>query len=336
MYSDISRTRKRNPVVKVCLESDPNRFLSLTVPKNKSWIDFLEKCAERFEFDLRDLAQIYELADEDDRVLEFGDNMKKVKHGTSFQILLAQPPSSSEEEVEVESDSIESEEVYRQPFDLFQRISHLKKKHQKRRREAFNLAKQKDWRLCEEESSDLMHVFACEEFRMEISKNLLRVAPERFRLGQIKDHMTCIILCHGGRFAAGIFRGAQLLQSKKFQRYVVRKKQGKRQMTWGKGSCGGSAGGWLRTFHEKKLHEDITQLLSSWRESLDECETILIHAPGSINQATIFGEDSPLNRDDQRIVKLHFQSNVVNSSEMKRIHFAISRANLVEVQSSTS
>jgi len=336
MYSDdISRSRKRNPIVKVSLEQDENRVLSIAVPKSKSWVEFLEKCSLRFEFDIRNIANIYEIADENDRPLNFGDNMKKVKHGTAFQIVLGEPvESSSEEEVEVESDSAELEEVYRQPFDLFQRLSHLKKKHQKLRREAYKLAKQKVWQLSEDESTESVHTYLSDDFRIQISKNLLRVAPEEFRLNQIRDQQTCIILCHGGRFAGGIFKGAQLLKSKKLQRYVVRKKQGKRQLShMSKGGCCGSAGGWLRTFHEKKLHADITELLSSWSESLDECETILIHAPGNINQATIFGAESPLDRDDERIVKLQIQTNVVNSSEVKRIHFSISTANLLKFQS---
>jgi len=333
MYSDTSRVRKRTPVVKVSLESDPDRVLSMTVPKSKSWVEFLEKCAQKFEVDVRHIAQIMELVDEDECAHDFGDTMKKVKHGTCFQIVLAEAETSSEEEIEAESDSIENEEIYRQPLDLFQRISHLKKKHQKRRREAWKLVKQKLWKLDADESTDFNNVYTSDNYRIEISKTFLRNAPEELNLVDLEDRMICIILCHGGRFAGAIFRGSKILRSKKYHRYVVRKGQGKRQMAYSKNKANGSAGGWLRTFHEKKLHEDIIELLSSWRESLDECETILIHAPGNINQATIFHEDSALERDDERIVKLQIQSNVVNSSEVKRIHFAISMMNLVEVQS---
>jgi len=336
MYSDTSRVRKRTPVVKVSLESDPDRVLSMTVPKSKSWVEFLEKCAQKFEVDVRHITQIVELVDEDECAREFGDTMKKVKHGTCFQIILAEAETSSEEEIEAESDSIENEEIYRQPLDLFQRISHLKKKHQKRRREAWKVVKQKLWKLDKIESTDSANVYISDNYRIEISKAFLRVAPEEVRVSDLKDRMICIILCHGGRFAAGIFRGAQLQRSKKYQRYVVRKGQGRRQMAYSKNKANGSAGGWLRTFHEKKLHEDIIELLSSWRESLDECETILIHAPGNVNQATIFNEDSPIERGDERIVKLQIQTNVVNSSEVKRIHFATSMMYLVEVQTSVS
>lgn len=343
MYSsgDVARSRARNPVVKVSLQRDPNRVLSLTVPKSKSWEEFLEKCAQRFEFDVRDILDIYEIIDEGAEPLRQGDTMKKVKHGTTFQIHLSDFQSSSEEEVEMESDSLEDEEIFRQPFDIFQRLSHLKKKHQIKRREAWKSCNRKEWTLCENESDDSMYTFQSEEFRMEISRKLIRKVPEIFRLSQIRDQMICIILCHGGAFAAAIFRGAQLLQSKKFQRYVVRKKQGQRQMTWGKGSMGkgstgGSAGGWLRSLQEKKLHEDITELLSSWRDSLAECDILLIHAPGSLNQSTVFGENTPLERDDERILKLPIQRNVVNSSEVKKIHFAISTANLIQIMDSAS
>ena len=75
----------------------------------------------------------------------------------------------------------------------------------------------------------------------------------------------CIILCHGGRFAICIFFGIKLIYHKTLRRYVVRKKQGKRQANYMKklsSSGPGSAGGHKRIENEKKLLKEIQEILT--------------------------------------------------------------------------
>jgi len=113
-----------------------------------------------------------------------------------------------------------------------------------------------------------------------------------YNLGAITEHWYwAIILCHGGRFAAAIYNGSKIICHKTISRYVVRKKQGKRQANFlAMGRHSSSAGSYKRAWNEKKLLQEIHYVLSSWQEYLQhKCQKIFIHAPGIINEVTLFG-----------------------------------------------
>jgi len=113
-----------------------------------------------------------------------------------------------------------------------------------------------------------------------------------FNFDTIKEHWYwAIILCHGGRFAAAIYNGDKIILHKTINRYVVRKKQGKRQANFlSMGKHSQSAGSYKREWNEKKLYKEIQYVLSLWQEYLQhKCHKIFVHAPGIINEQTLFG-----------------------------------------------
>jgi len=110
--------------------------------------------------------------------------------------------------------------------------------------------------------------------------------------------MWAIFIVHGGKFAGAVYRGNRLILHKTLRRYVVRKKQGKRQVNHlsSSGVKGGSAGGFKRARNEQKLLEEIRGVLALWMEELSvHCHRIFVHAPGVHNQMALFGNSEEQN-----------------------------------------
>ncbi|EKX39144.1 hypothetical protein GUITHDRAFT_143749 [Guillardia theta CCMP2712] len=100
-----------------------------------------------------------------------------------------------------------------------------------------------------------------------------------------------------------IYKGDECLRHKTFQRYVIRAKAGTRQATrdaMGGSSVPKSAGSSLRRYNEQMLEKDISDLLSSWKQDLDDCLLIFVFAPGIVNRNSIFG-CQVVRKDDPRI-----------------------------------
>ena len=119
-----------------------------------------------------------------------------------------------------------------------------------------------------------------------------------YKLTSISSEWTwAILIVHGGKFAGAIYKGNTMLLHKTLSRYVVRKKQGKRQVNHlsRSGVKGGSAGGFKRARNEQKLLEEIREVLALWMDELAvQCHRIFVHAPGVHNQIALFG-----NTDEQ-------------------------------------
>eukprot|EP01083_Nonionella_stella_P099462 279659_1 len=116
-------------------------------------------------------------------------------------------------------------------------------------------------------------------------------------LTSLVDQTFVIMLCHGGRFAGAVFRGGKCLTHKTFSRYVVRKKQGGRQIE--QTGVAHSAGSWMRRYHETRLKEEISALLREWRAHFTDARAIFVHCPGKHNRRLIF--DTGVVSDDARI-----------------------------------
>ena len=100
-----------------------------------------------------------------------------------------------------------------------------------------------------------------------------------------------------------------MIEHQTFSRYVTRKKQGKRQnnYTTQSGVKGGkSAGGMKRKANETKLLNEIRLLFAKWKKYFVDnvINRIYIHAPGTYNELTIFG-----NNDEQEYLYPIFSRN---------------------------
>jgi len=170
-----------------------------------------------------------------------------------------------------------------------------------------------------------------------------------------------IVIIHGGKFAAAIYHGADMVAHKTLSRYVTRKKQGKRQMNHlsTSGVRAGSAGGFKRACNEQKLLLEIRQILTEWMDALhSECHKIFLHCPGIHNQQTVYGSHEEqsflyptstgvlneqlsrqrlnglkhkqngnayrLYKKDERILQIPIATHSVTLREVQRVHYWLS------------
>lgn len=180
-----------------------------------------------------------------------------------------------------------------------------------------------------------------------------------YKLSDVSNWMWAIFICHGGKFAGAIYKGKNIILHKTLRRYVVRGKQGKRQINHlsTSGVKSGSAGGYKRSANEQKLLNEIRGVLSEWQIYLQmKCQKIFIHLPGKYNSGTFFGTSDEQNflypknmqlseerlmnvmnknknknvnlfrlrKKDERIVQIPITTHSVTLHEIERVHYWLS------------
>lgn len=156
-------------------------------------------------------------------------------------------------------------------------------------------------------------------------------------LSGLKPNGTSVILMlGGGHFSGAIishkriskqkptfqnpFADIEVVASKSFHRYTVRKKQGGSQSASdsAKGKAN-SAGSSLRRANEAALEKDIRELLDSWKEALKDVSAIYIRANGPANRKILMNyPNGPIVHTDARIKSLPFSTRRATAAEVKR------------------
>jgi hypothetical protein len=86
-----------------------------------------------------------------------------------------------------------------------------------------------------------------------------------------------VLLLRSGRFAGGVFQGDRCLAHRAFQRYTVRKGQGKAQSSQDKSkSKAKSMGAQLRRAGEQSLKEDIHATILEWKDYIQKASLIML------------------------------------------------------------
>lgn len=107
------------------------------------------------------------------------------------------------------------------------------------------------------------------------------------RLNRVKDSCIIIALNGGGYFAAAIFDNSkkQMICSKTFRRYTTRRKQGGSQSLKDNQKSGiHSAGSTIRRENEKKLKDEIENLIISWKSHMERCSLIFCNRDPFLTQ----------------------------------------------------
>ncbi len=139
-----------------------------------------------------------------------------------------------------------------------------------------------------------------------------------------------IILCHGGRFAAGIFERNESLAHKTMSRYVVRKKQGMKQSkknSRGKRSL--SPGAKFRSEQERKFSLEVEEWLKKHHYLIARCDVIAFHAPGK-NRNLILSNIEVNERSRKIILTLPFSTHSVTYNEILKSHRLLTRIEFIE------
>lgn len=151
---------------------------------------------------------------------------------------------------------------------------------------------------------------------------------ELFKAVQAK--LMTFVLCEGGSFSVGVFDREREVTHHSDHKYVVRKKQGGRQITKDKGKSISSMGSQIRRANEVKHQENIEEILSSLKEHLELSDYVFIQAPGE-NTTILFDEGKALfeYKKKQNFKSLCLTAKKANYTEIKNIRDHILKVYIV-------
>ncbi|TNV78763.1 hypothetical protein FGO68_gene3958 [Halteria grandinella] len=124
-----------------------------------------------------------------------------------------------------------------------------------------------------------------------------------------------LILCHGGKFFLQVFQGSKSLFSKSDSKYVMRKKQGGRQMNKDKtAKIMSSVGSQMRRENERLLQEHIDEYMEEAKGYIEKADVIFLHAPG-MNKTIFISQSKPLGAHMHKVRAIEFKSKKANYQE---------------------
>jgi len=199
----------------------------------------------------------------------------------------------------------------------------------------------------DESTSDkpIMHgqniFFRTQEKVISVNKSLL-LDPRSREMPSEKDLVTllqnaprrltwAILMLGGGHFAGAVFRGKEALVHKTFHAYTVRAKQGGNQSSADNKSGSShpkSAGASLRRYNEMALMQHIQEIMDQWGDHFKQCQLIFYRATSG-NKKVLFGsKGSVIEKDDERLRTIPFQTRRATFKEVKRVHELLCRIDI--------
>jgi len=132
-----------------------------------------------------------------------------------------------------------------------------------------------------------------------------------------------VILIQAGAASLGYFEGDVVLH-KVITKYMVRKGQGKAQLTYAKQKGKSRLGSRIRLQQGLLFFKEINEKLDEWKNEIDQVESIFISCPIRLMNEIYGGKTQPpFLRDDVRIRKIPFSTHKPSYKELKRIHFML-------------
>ena len=128
---------------------------------------------------------------------------------------------------------------------------------------------------------------------MKVHRSLFRESLPKtiVSLSSLQNMLALVLLCVGGKFAGAICRNGVVLAHKALHRYVVRAKQGGRQVTHDKSSLAVSMGSTIRRHQEERLVEEVQSKLGEWAGYVLNADLIFVYAPSPVNSKILFGDE---------------------------------------------
>ena len=146
-------------------------------------------------------------------------------------------------------------------------------------------------------------------------------------LSRLKGRKMAILLCHGGSFSLAIFdEKDKCIFRKSDKRYVVRKKQGGRQLQKDKvsGKKIKSVGSGIRRANEEKHQHAIHEIVKECADLLNECAVIAAHAPG-INKQILVGKGQAFHPYLDKMRQIAINTKKANFTEVEKVHGLIGK-----------
>lgn len=134
------------------------------------------------------------------------------------------------------------------------------------------------------------------------------------------QELSCywVILFQAGAAALGVVVDGKLTNHKMIKKYMVRKKQGKAQLSYLKTKGKSRYGSRLRLRNSQLFFAEIAEKLASWHEEL-EPQKIFSNLPVSLMPHLLAEDELPFMKDDQRLQKIPRHINKPSYLELKRV-----------------
>ncbi|MDH4127300.1 MAG: hypothetical protein OEV44_01000 [Spirochaetota bacterium] len=128
-----------------------------------------------------------------------------------------------------------------------------------------------------------------------------------------------ILLIQAGSSSIGYFKDGNLIHHKVIKKYMVRKKQGKAQITYLKRKGKSRLGSRIRLANTIDFFEEINEKLNEWKPN--SVNKILYSCPvrlwGLLFKSKV---KTPFNKEDYRLIKIPLDVNIPNFDELIRVN----------------
>lgn len=142
---------------------------------------------------------------------------------------------------------------------------------------------------------------------------------------EIELPFCALILIQAGSASLGVFDDeGDLLLHKGIQKYMVRKKRGKSQLTYLRQKGKSRYGSRLRLQEGLEFFEEINRKLLLWKEELNLCEHWFYAADVRLWNELFNSKEKPFfERGDNRFKKIPFDVNIPKFKELSRIYYLL-------------
>lgn len=136
-----------------------------------------------------------------------------------------------------------------------------------------------------------------------------------------------VVLVQSGSAMLAVFKNNRLLLHKRIQKYMVRKKRGKSQLTYLKKKGKSRAGSRIRLRESEEFFLEINHTLEDWMFFLEKSNRIYLAYPLAMG-SFLFAKGNSLSGKQDKIVKLPLTVRTPCMKELGRVYYEITRGRL--------
>lgn len=154
------------------------------------------------------------------------------------------------------------------------------------------------------------------------------------RFSGMKTHYLILII-QAGTAALGYVEEGRLIHHKHITRYMVRKKQGKAQITHLKTKGKSRAGSRIRLANSIRFFEEINQKLMDW-DVIEKTEAILYHCSPSLFPFLFDSKvKPPFEKDDDRLIRVGVNIQKPGFDELERVRKAVDKGLIIALNAAS-
>jgi len=148
---------------------------------------------------------------------------------------------------------------------------------------------------------------------------------------EVKEDINfAVVLIQAGAAALGVWWNDECIHHKVITAYMVRKKQGKNQLTHLNRKGKSRQGSRIRLNNTIRFFENINVKLEEWLEEIESCDYLFYSCTprlwGEVFRSKIA---CPISREDERWRRVPLDINVPNFKELQRVAFRIAHGTLI-------